>query len=161
MNELKAFVCPACSWNSHGSNFRQERYPTASDYNSEIPRPHSIYFCNNCGLGIAYPELTESQLDSLYTEGNYWRNLETALSPKKSPGYYALAQARWNIVELFLNDRNKKERISILDIGAGHGFFGMVAAKSKNILIDKYCVVEKEPKFRESLTKTWPIYFPK
>jgi tRNA1(Val) A37 N6-methylase TrmN6 len=50
--------------------------------------------------------------------------------------------------------RGTGKEISILDIGAGHGFFGMVAARSNNLRLSKYICVEKDKVLGESLKKT-------
>jgi SAM-dependent methyltransferase len=100
------------------------------------------------------------EIDKIYSEGEYWVNLKTEiLLPKKYPVPYALAVSRWKIIEPMFAQLTKP--ISILDIGAGHGFLGLVAAKSKNLHLSTYVCVEKDKTLTESLRKTWSALPPK
>jgi SAM-dependent methyltransferase len=120
-------------------------------------KPEFIVFCENCGVGIAAPLWTSEDLDEFYSKGKYWANSKIEiLSPKKYPVAYALAVSRWKLIEPLLREK----QISILDIGAGHGFLGIVAAKSKNLNLLKYVSIEKDRTLQESLRKTWSACFP-
>jgi len=155
-------TCPICSWPFSGHSYGHRVYPTNSGDDKISNKPHSILFCGNCEVGIAFPQLTESRLIALYSKGNFWKNLGTGmLMPKNFPGHYALAQARWNSIAPFIKKNIVNKAISILDVGAGHGFFGMVAARNRNVYLEKYCAVEKDPILRKSLKKSWDRYFPK
>ena len=100
------------------------------------------------------------ELEKFYSEGDYWGDSKTEmLLPKKYPVPYGLAVSRWGLIEPLFGESGKQ--ISILDIGAGHGFLGMVAAKSKKVHLSNYVCVEKDKTLGESLKKTWSVYFSK
>jgi len=154
-------VCPVCSGSFESNKCKRIVYPTDTLDNKFPDKPHSILFCNNCGVGIAFPRLTDEQFVRLYSRGGYWRNAKIeVLAARKFPGHYTLARARWDFVKSFITKKWKRKSISILDIGAGHGFFGMVVARDKSISLRKYCTVETDKVLSESLKKTWQKYFP-
>lgn len=157
-----SLVCPVCSGKFEKDNCRKVEYPFNSADNKISSKPNLICFCNKCEAGIAVPTLTDEQLVNLYSQGNFWKNSEIkALLPRMFPGHYALAQVRWNYVEAFIKKNKQEKEVSILDIGAGQGFFGIVALKSPNIFLKKYSAVEKDSALRKSLEKTWCKHFPK
>jgi len=65
---------------------------------------------------------------------------------------YALAQARWSFIEphIFL-----KEEFCMTDVGAGYGYLGLVASKSKNSNLKRYSAVEADKRFHSALKETW------
>ena len=128
-------------------------YQTTS-YEKTLPKPRSIAFCGNCGLGIAVPFWDDKDREDFYSKGEYWGtdNIK-ALSPKKFPIPYTLALSRWKLIESRLGE--KKRPISVLDIGAGHGFLGIAAAQSLRSDLSEYVYVEKDETLAASLKKTW------
>src|SRR5262249_8124422 len=50
--------------------------------------------------------------------------------------------------------------ITMLDIGAGHGFMGWAAATSDQIQLKEYTAVEPDHMFRRSLETTWRRFWP-
>lgn len=152
-------TCPICSGPFEKEKCRTVPYPAESE-EAFKKRPKSIIFCENCGIGIAAPAWDIEELEKFYCEGSYWKNPKVEiLSPKKHPGPYALAVSRWELIEPLL-ERTAKP-ISILDVGAGYGFFGMAAVKNKNLRLSSYVCVEKDRTLIESLKKTWSVSFPK
>ena len=116
-------ACPICSWAFEKGRFRTVPYPTKHD-NTFEHKPERIVFCENCGAGIALPLVSNEELEKFYAQGDYWGDPGAkVLSPKEYPVPCALALSRWGLVESFLERRKKS--VSILDVGAGHGFFGI------------------------------------
>ena len=151
-------TCPLCSSVFEEDIQRSIPYPTAA--HSRIARkPQSIEFCEKCGVGIALPLLAEKELQELYAGGRYWAHSDSRIIlPKKYPVPYALALSRWEIIESFLG--KNRGPASILDIGAGHGFLGMVAARREGFNLGKYVCVEQDKALAASLRKTWMSLFP-
>lgn len=158
MNNLDTvLICPVCSSYLHKNECNKIKYPLENPDLNNFTKPHSILFCKNCNLGIAQPLLSDSAIESLYSENVYWQSSKVeVISSHKFPGHYALAYSRWNFLKQFITNKNP----SVLDIGSGHGFIGMIAAKDKSIQLKDYCVVEKDNFLRESLKKTWNMNFP-
>jgi SAM-dependent methyltransferase len=151
-------LCPICSWGFKNGQYRTVSYPTEADKSEN--KPNLIAFCENCGVGVAVPAWSIGEVENFYSSGDYWGNSRAEmLSAKKYPVPYALARSRWKLVEPWV--RRAGEKISLLDIGGGHGFLGMTAAKSKDLRLSTYVCVEKDRTLRESLKKTWSVYFPK
>ncbi len=151
-------LCPICSWNFRDNQYRTVSYPTGGKKSEN--KPKFIAFCEKCGVGIADPLWTDDDIGKFYSEGEYWANPKIEmLLPKKYPVPYALAISRWELIEPLLEKHENP--ISILDVGAGHGFLGMVAAKNMGSHLSTYVCVEKDKTLRESLKKTWSVLFPK
>ena len=149
--------CPVCSLNLADTAGKNIPYPREGSSKTGI-EPEFIIFCENCGAGIATPVCSDEQLDKYYSDGSYWKKQKVEiLSARKYPVQYALAESRWKLLEPLLSKTVK--RVSILDIGAGHGFYGMMAAGSHEVHLKKYTCVEKDKALVESLKKTWSIYF--
>ncbi|MBU2251078.1 MAG: hypothetical protein KKH25_02375, partial [Candidatus Omnitrophica bacterium] len=128
--EKTLLICPVCSRSLEDSGFRTVKYPTDLSRNSFLSKPHSILFCSSCGVGVAFPKLSDEQLLEFYSQSGYWNNSRVeVLLPRKFPGHYALSTARWRIIKPVIKKITKA--ISMLDIGAGQGFLGMVAAKDR------------------------------
>ena len=159
----KDFInCPVCSSAFDSQQTRRMDYPLGAQAGAgTLPRPHLIYFCPHCETGIAFPCMDEQVIDDLYTDGDYWRTYKVQiLRPHKNPGPYAMARARWQFVAGHLGVDFLHRDLSILDIGGGHGFFGMAARQSRHVRLKAYCVVEKDKFFRDSLKLTWARYYP-
>ena len=159
ITEQISFVCPICAWRPGGDSY--ETQPYHGNSNTGKAGPQMICFCQNCGLGIAYPSLTAHELEDLYESGEYWQSSRPKVfKPNIYPGQYSLAKARFKFIEPFIDELKRKESISVLDIGAGHGFFGLVAAKNNSLKLKEYYAIEADHTFRESLVKTWQKYCP-
>lgn len=157
----KTLTCPICSNEIDLEYDKKVLYNLSDEDKDALNRPKSIYFCKGCDVGIAYPRFTEEQIEEIYTKGEYWKEHDPEIfTPRKSLGLYTLAESRWHFVKTFLLEIKTKKTISILDIGAGHGYFGMVAAKDKNFEISEYCAVEMDGIFRKSLQMTWNKFYP-
>ncbi len=151
-------LCPICSWNFRDNPYRTVSYPSVGKKSEN--KPKCVAFCGKCGVGIAGPLWTDDDIGKFYSEGEYWTNPKIeVLSAKKYPVPYALAISRWELIEPLL--ARSENPISILDVGAGHGFFGMVAAKSRKVHLLRYVCLEKDRTLVKSLEKTWSIHLPK
>ena len=150
-------TCPICSWAFEESKCKAVPYPAESSTTIKN-RFKAIIFCENCGVGIALPLVANEELEKFYAQGHYWGHSRVdVLSPKEYPVPYALALSRWGLIESLLEGTTRP--VSILDIGAGHGFLGMAAAKSQKFYLKKYACVEQDKALVESVRKTWQVYF--
>jgi len=128
-------------------------YPSQST-SSEVPE--RIIFCGCCGLGLAEPMPSEEVLNCLYNESNYWSKVKPAVSPRKQPILLALARSRWSLIESHLNKRKEKSHgLKILDVGAGFGYLGIVAANRPGTALYEYVAVEPDPNVRSALELAW------
>ncbi|MFA7677228.1 MAG: methyltransferase domain-containing protein [Candidatus Omnitrophota bacterium] len=147
--------CPVCSGSFNDYDPRSIPYPSLG-HNGFVKKPSSIIFCKNCHAGIAYPGFTDEELAGIYFKGYYPKDSKASvILPKVNPGHYALAKGRWDYVKQFTKKGSAREVLSILDVGGGHGFFGVAAAKDKLPSLKEYCVIEKDKSLRDSLTITW------
>lgn len=147
-------ACPAC-----GEPFAESAraaYPGAAAH--ELA-PEAVATCASCGSGVAVPPMTDEALDALYHGGGYWDPKDAvALSPRMFPGHWALARARWEFVEDHLADRFRDTRVHVLDIGAGHGFFGFAAAASSKVHLARYWAAEADQALIASLEAAWAAH---
>ncbi len=141
-------ACPACSWQFQEGNFKSVDYPTP--VKKELPA--TIRFCGQCGLGIASPMPSPESLEKLYC-GEYWQKANAATSPLY-PVPFALARARWRLIEESLKQTGKAKNLRVLDIGAGHGYIGLVASAPK-AAIEKYTAVEPDASLRQYMSNIW------
>lgn len=159
MNLTTSPVCPLCSELFKYESYTSVPYP-AVKRSSSANIPNAINLCGNCGAGVAVPSWSSDMLDKFYSSGGYWNKakIET-VSAKKFPTPYALAVSRWKMIESLLTKRGKP--VSVLDIGAGYGLLGMVAARSKKVSLAEYACVEKDASVVESFKKMWLKNFPR
>jgi SAM-dependent methyltransferase len=149
--------CPVCSWAFKDGEYRVVPYPAGKE-KAFGNVPHSICLCEDCGLGVAVPVYNEQDLEEYYSGGDFWKNQKAEiLTARGHPVPYALAQERMRLLKPFL--REMKRPLSILDIGAGHGFLGMVAAGLKELRVSSYVCVEKDRALAGSLERTWAMIF--
>lgn len=116
--------------------------------------PQRILFCPNCGLGVADPFIPEEVKEALYTRSGFWDGTVEDLDPRQHPLFVGLARARWDLIAAQLGDGDPGRPPALLDIGAGHGFLGLVAAGLGRI--SRYVVVEPEARFRAAIEAAWP-----
>lgn len=156
----ETFVCPACA-SSIDTGGELARYPSGQATGS-VPRPASVLYCATCGLGIAWPRISDAQLDDYYTQGEYWKTggEPELLVPKLHPGHYALAEARWEFARDALAATGG-DGLRVLDVGAGHGFFGMAVSRDAMVRLAGYTAVESDEHLRRSLERSWPHYAPR
>jgi len=148
--------CPVCAKDFDEKNFRSIPYPSEGYSLKTGKSPEVIVFCPDCEIGLAYPNLTEDQLEELYDKGEFWKDLSIRrFRPKDFPGQYALARSRWDLIADHLKRTTGRREISILDIGAGHGFLGIVVAKNKRIKLKKYGMVEADLEIRNGFQQAW------
>jgi SAM-dependent methyltransferase len=157
-DHAESLVCPVCATRVETGRSGTVPYPGAGSGPSGM-KPESIVFCGSCGVGIALPAWSAEDMDRYYSGGNFWSIPKTEiLSPRRYSVHYALAESRWRQVEPLLGKNGNP--VSILDFGAGHGFFGMAAARSRRVRLFRYVCVEKDKAMVESLKRTWPVLFP-
>lgn len=150
-------VMPSCRicGNDLPSQTKDVNYPGAS---SSDEGPKTILLCPNCGSGVADPMLSQGELDSLYQGSSYWNESdELVINQQHFPIPFALAEARWNTVSDYLHKMRPSGDISILDIGAGHGVFGLIGARKLGGRLVKYTAVEPDPVMRKAMQKTWDV----
>ncbi len=161
MINSKHIVCPVCKTDFAHTQAREVGYPRKAAHQKETQGFKTISFCPGCEVGIALPLMSDAQLDSLYEEGDYWQDKRLKVFlPRDYPGAWANAAARWQFVKQSLH-LPPGASLSVLDIGGGHGFFGMAIARDKGVRLDRYDIVEKDKFFRGSLKLTWQKLYPR
>jgi len=153
-------ACPACCASMDPVVADSVAYPSSPGTDS-VSRPERVLYCPACGLGIAWPRISDAELDAYYTQGGYWdaTGEPELLVPKLHPGHFALAQARWAFAQSAMS--SGPARLSVLDIGAGHGFFGMVVSRDVYVDLSRYVAVESDGHLRASLERSWPRFAPR
>jgi len=146
--------CHACGAVLVTGSYTEETYPVSKERDGA---PTSILVCNRCGLGVAHPMLSDDFLKNLY-EGEspeFW-NVKALppLMPRQYPVPYGLAKARWALIEPHLSSMEKKS-LTIVDIGAGFGFFGVLASQSLNLATLKYIAVEPDESLHARILEMW------
>lgn len=151
---MKHSNCPICGFPLFPSHCETAPYPSKNASNDV---PEKIIFCSGCGLGVVEPMPSDEALDRLYNESNYWSKVKPVVSPRKQPTFLALARSRWSLIESHLNKRKEKlHGLKILDVGAGFGYLGIVAANTHGVVLDEYAAVEADPNVRAAIEKAWP-----
>ena len=146
--------CPICGFPLFSPQCETVPYPSKYASNDV---PEKIIFCGRCGLGIAEPMPSDEALDSLYSESNYWSKVKPVVSLRKQPVFLALARSRWSLIQSNLNKETENlYGLRILDVGAGFGYLGIVAANNLGMALDEYVAVEPDPNVRSALELAWP-----
>jgi len=147
-------ICPVCSYKLNDVT-KKTSYPGIVTQDKKVLGFSEILFCSNCKLGIASPDIPEDALRNYYEKGGYWKQSNPGRAFRNAVVPYALAKSRWEDIEnLLIKSKNCKD-ISILDIGAGHGFIGVIANESSNISLKKYTYVEPDLRMRQCLDNYW------
>jgi len=147
-------TCPTCSCSFSDCNFNSIPYPAKGwQHNQGIP--DTIRFCSQCGTGIAHPTISDMATDELYVQGKYWQQSTTKLPLKIFPVPFGLAQARWELIQKSLPDFQNKREIKLLDIGAGHGYIGLIASFGHNSVLSEYHAIEPDPTMRQYMRDMW------
>lgn len=146
--------CQACGTPFVAGGYREEVYPGREKREGA---PASIRVCNRCGLGVAYPMLMDEALKKLYEDqgAEYWNSKALRpLLPRQYPVPYGLATARWKLIsEYLLSTENKGLRIA--DIGAGFGFFGVLASRGTRLPTLRYIAIEPDKSLHERILEMW------
>lgn len=143
-------ACPACGAEFASEDATSEPYPQPREAPEGVAVPERVLLCTVCGLGIADPMSDAAALEALYSAGEYWEDSDVVdLDPRLHPGHWALALARWAFVRPYL--REGGEGLRILDVGAGHGLFGVAARRDLVVKVAEYAAVEKDPAMRRAL----------
>jgi SAM-dependent methyltransferase len=154
MKELQDIVCPVCSGKMGNQN--KVPYPDRSVRNQDGSLYFSdIVFCTTCGLGVAYPEAKDEALSDFYKKGGFWKKPHPRRIVRDAMIPFLLAKSRWENIEEALANSFFGQPISVLDIGAGYGFIGMLADKSSAFNLVKYTCVEPDEEMREYITGSW------
>ncbi len=147
-------TCPICSFKL-GDNFKKIKYPGIGGQENNSLNFREIIFCSQCKTGIASPDISDDVIKNYYEKGKYWKQINPKKAFKNAIVPYTLAKTRWgNIESLLLQFKNFKN-IAVLDIGAGHGFIGMLANESKQIKLERYTCVEPDFQMRQCLNSYW------
>ena len=150
---MKHSNCPICGFHVVFPQCNTVPYPSKNASNA---MPKKIIFCAHCGLGIAEPMASDEALDRLYRESYYWSKVKPIVLPRRQPVFLALAHSRWTLIESHLNKRNEKSHgFRILDVGAGFGYLGVVAANSLGAALAEYVAVEPDPNVRSAIELAW------
>lgn len=112
--------------------------------------PKQIFFCDRCFSGVARPLPSEDYLNKFYDSSQYWHNIKPVIRPQRQPVMLAQARARWRLIKPHLELR--ADRLSLLDVGAGYGYLGIVSAA------DFYTAVEPDPHLRRALEDAWATW---
>ncbi|MCP4608402.1 MAG: methyltransferase domain-containing protein [Planctomycetes bacterium] len=148
-------TCPICKWNFSDGDFESIPYPGKGQQHSQVQIPTSIRFCGECGTGIAHPTISDKTADKLYAQGEYWKQSTKKLPIKTFPVPFGLAQARWRLIEESLRQSEPEHEIRLLDIGAGHGYLGLVASLNPNVSLVEYHAIEPDPAMQQYLQNMW------
>jgi len=151
-------TCPVCSWPFSNGNFKLVAYPVKSREHDRDETPDSIRFCGRCGLGVASPPFSGEKLDELYVQGKYWQKRGQETSLRIFPVPFGLAQTRWRLIEKSIAQSKRIKKVRVLDIGAGHGYIGLVASASRNVSVGRYDAVEPDPVMRQYLQNLWKAW---
>ena len=121
--------CLLCNYDSHNFIF----YPSKSNCALGFKQ---IAVCNNCGLGVALPQVDQERLDDFYSAGNFWQNIV----PGRGLFYHQQNQAisRFNRVK-----RHAGSNVSrVLDFGAGNAYLAEICCKHFDDV--EYCFLEPD-----------------
>jgi SAM-dependent methyltransferase len=144
--------CPSCKLKTR--EFKKSKYPSL--YEKAGCVPSEILVCPDCGLEFSNPMPSESELQKLYKDNQYWGDTTKPLiTPNTFPVPFVLAETRWSLLISYLPEWDKEVVINILDIGAGQGCFGMVASQYLPEHKIDYTAVEPDPLMRDSLIESW------
>ena len=135
--------------------------PTFIDYpgyQGKVGRPSQIKLCPDCGSGAAFPMLSDEEVERLYQDEAFWKESDAVkIVPRNFPLFFDLAKVRWKNIKPHLTAPQAEDEtpFSILDIGAGHGCFGLVASDYMKGRSWRYVAVEPDAIMRKSLEKSW------
>ena len=147
----KKIFCPICKIPFEISESNRIPCPTSSLSNSS---KQWIAFCQFCELGILYPTQKKEETSHLYEGGSFWGKVSVSSKIQNYAMPYALAEARLKFI-LENSALKSVPSLKILDIGAGHGCFGMVAAKYFCKSLQEYAIVEPDPRMLQRLEILW------
>lgn len=135
-------ICPVCGGDSFESVGRY--CGTASPFNNKSSK---LVECSACGLVHMSPLPKEIEIDDFYE--SYWDE-ETSVQSTNSNsliGYKAQSNSR---IDFLLEQNISLENKSVLDFGAGQGFFEE-AIRKRDVKNCNYCAVEADLEMVETL----------
>ena len=124
-------------------------YPSGLKRNQYLKK---ILFCPQCTLGVGYPLPTADFVEKIYSRTEYWGKSIQGINFRKQAVMYALAKARWSLIDTYLK---QKANLKIIDVGSGYGYLGLVSNEFTNIMLEKYISVESDKRLHEELNKAW------
>ena len=110
--DAQLYICPLCG--ERGA--RLIPYPAPAPAAAKLGLS-TIAVCSGCGLGAAVPLPDQPTLDRFYRSGAYWE----ATSDNSLQQAHEKSQAELR-VQYCLTRRSAPGPISVLDVGAGHGY---------------------------------------
>jgi SAM-dependent methyltransferase len=118
----------------------------------------TIDICPVCQAGTASPRFADGDIDALYAQGDYWKDkILKTFRPREYPGAYANACAR---ARFYASCPGSAKELSVLDIGAGQGMFGVALVNDTAVKLKQYHVIESDQFCCRSLEQTWKTCFP-
>ena len=108
MEQVKCYSCGESHWKS------VEYGKSSKKLQSKFKE---ILICSNCGMGQVFPGLKQSELDSFYSDGNYW----SAVTISKGLKIHNYEQSLNRCSRVLEFIQNKNDGIRVLDVGAGEG----------------------------------------
>jgi len=96
---------------------RTVRYPAGTNAGAAQLGWREIALCSACGLGVALPRVAQARLDEFYRSGAYWQGIGE--NPPQVIHEKAQAEVR---VTCCLPLLNGSAPLTVLDVGAGHGW---------------------------------------
>lgn len=145
-------TCPLCGHDISKEFAEAISYPVKT---STAETPREIRFCPECGLGSAFPMPTKEALDQMYYNRGFWKLQDEDISIRKQPVPYAMARARWRLITSSIPHDAYQRGVRILDIGAGHGYLGDVAASDRKSVLAAYAMVEPDGRMRKGVDLRW------
>ena len=134
--------CPVCS--STDSLFVENYRGTSALFTGNNRK---VFLCNNCGIAHLFEmpsDLALKKYNSIYWSGDKPRQCDNIGARNV---YFAAALSR---IDFLKNRGLKLDKISILDFGAGHGFFSK-ALKTTGNINSKYFAVESDKDYVRNL----------
>jgi hypothetical protein len=128
--------CPSCD-ESFSVRSDTQKIPYPSGGKDSVFR--TIACCNSCDLGILHPSFNDEEVTNLYHGGGFWGEAGSQVRRQFYAMAYTLAKRRWAYMAKHVSFSGS---VRILDIGAGHGCMGMVAAKELKNRFKEYVVVK-------------------
>ena len=106
-------ACPACG----GAFGERIPYPGAQPGRFSLSFDQ-IAICAGCGLGMALPRHSQTDLDAFYATGSYWGY---AVGRSRAQSFHERNQCRHRVTRA-LRALRGASALRVLDVGAGHGW---------------------------------------
>ncbi len=142
-------VCPVCCAESDGSR----KFPYKAGGRS-LALGQEIILCRACGGGFLSPGFSESQIKSLYEQGDFWGRYAQPDGLRELACPFVMAEARWEYLRSVVTDIEQRP-LRVLDVGAGHGLFGLSGVLYNSNAISEYVAVDSDARLRQTIRTLW------